>query len=188
MLTLATAGRWPSRLRQLPYMQKMRRFKSCPPHRRVGVTVISPGPQPGDCRFKSGTRRPWPHRPLAKIRPLQGREDGSEPSGATNQSRVFLADTRRARRVRPRPVLPVHRPQTGHLPTRRPPEPVQRQPMAPARPRTRRITRPSAPSDNWSWNWLTIPGIVSTRAWVRGRARARRPGTDDRRRRFASSS
>jgi hypothetical protein len=87
-LTLATAGRWPSRLRQLPYMQKMRRFKPCPPHRRVGVTVISPGPQPGDCRFKSGTRRPWPHRPLARIRPLQGREDGSEPSGATNQSRV----------------------------------------------------------------------------------------------------
>jgi hypothetical protein len=32
MLTLATAGRWPSRLRQLPYKQKMRRFKPCPPH------------------------------------------------------------------------------------------------------------------------------------------------------------
>ena len=26
---------------------------------------------------------PWPHRLLARIRPLQGREDGSEPSGAT---------------------------------------------------------------------------------------------------------
>src|SRR5579859_23816 len=51
---------------------------------RVGVTVISPGPQPGDCRFKSGTRHPWPHRLLARIRPLQGREDGSEPSGAAN--------------------------------------------------------------------------------------------------------
>ena len=34
MLTLATAGRWPSRLRQLPYKQKMRRFKSCLPHLR----------------------------------------------------------------------------------------------------------------------------------------------------------
>lgn len=28
--------------------------------RRVGVTVISPGPQPGECRFKSGTRHPGP--------------------------------------------------------------------------------------------------------------------------------
>ena len=31
MLTLATAGRWPSRLRQPPYEQKMRGFKPCPP-------------------------------------------------------------------------------------------------------------------------------------------------------------
>ena len=27
---------------------------------------------------------PWPHRLLARIRPFQGREDGSEPSGAAN--------------------------------------------------------------------------------------------------------
>ena len=34
MLTLATTGRWPSRLRQLPYKQKIRRFKPCPPYLR----------------------------------------------------------------------------------------------------------------------------------------------------------
>ena len=33
--------------------------------RRVGVMVISPGPQPGDCRFKSGTR----HRQSRKHQP-----------------------------------------------------------------------------------------------------------------------
>jgi hypothetical protein len=50
-------------------------------------------------------------------------------------------------------------PQMGHLHTRRPPQRVQRQPMAPTRPRTRRITRPSAPSGNRIWNWLTFRAL-----------------------------
>jgi hypothetical protein len=41
MLTLATAGRWPSRLRQLPYKQKIRRFKPCPPHGGRVLTMRS---------------------------------------------------------------------------------------------------------------------------------------------------
>jgi transposase len=47
----------------------------------------------------------------------------------------------RARRLRLRPVLPVHRRQMGHQQTRRPPRPVQRPCMDAPRPRTRRITR-----------------------------------------------
>ena len=47
----------------------------------------------------------------------------------------------RTRRVRARPVLPVHRRQMGHQQTRRPPRPVQRPRLAPARPRTRRISQ-----------------------------------------------
>ena len=52
--------------------------------RRVGVTVISPGPQPGAPRVQIRHASPWPHRPLARIRPFQGREDGSEPSRGFN--------------------------------------------------------------------------------------------------------
>jgi hypothetical protein len=84
MLTLATAGGGQagdgSRL-----LSGRVRVRLSGDARRVGLTVISPGPQPGDCRFKSGTRHPWPHRLLARIRPFQGREGGSEPPGATAQ-------------------------------------------------------------------------------------------------------
>ena len=56
------------------------------------------------------------------------------------QLRRLLANPPRTRRVRARPVLPVHRRQMGHQQTRRPPQPVQRPRLAPARPRTHRIT------------------------------------------------
>lgn len=44
MLTLATTGRWPSRLWQLPYKQKIRRFKPCPPYRGRPLMISKWGP------------------------------------------------------------------------------------------------------------------------------------------------
>jgi hypothetical protein len=48
---------------------------------------------------------------------------------------------RRTRRLRARPVLPVHRRQMGHQQTRRTPRPLQRPRLAAPRLRTRRIRR-----------------------------------------------
>jgi transposase len=59
--------------------------------------------------------------------------------GPAAQLRRLLADHRRTRRLRARPVLPVHRRQMGHQQTRRTPRPLQRPRLAAPRPRTRRI-------------------------------------------------
>ena len=64
--------------------------------------------------------------------------------GPAAQLRRLLAHPRRARRLRCRPVLPVHRHEMGHHQARRPPRPLQRPPLDAARTRTRanRITAP----------------------------------------------
>src|SRR5215475_11964541 len=55
----------------------------------VGVADISPGPQPGDCRFDPGTEHAptRPHRLMARPLAFQAGEDGSEPSGVTAEWR-----------------------------------------------------------------------------------------------------
>lgn len=58
------------------------RKRSC----SVGVADISPGPQPGECRFDPGTEHARPYRPMARLPAFQAGEDGSEPSGVTARS------------------------------------------------------------------------------------------------------
>ena len=51
--------------------------------RRVGVVVISPGPQPGEREFKSRTRhgKSWPHRLWVRSRPFKSRNRVRLPVG-----------------------------------------------------------------------------------------------------------
>jgi Transposase IS66 family len=62
--------------------------------------------------------------------------DDPPGQGPAAQLRRLLADPSGPRRLRARPVLPVHRHQMGHQQARRPPRPVQRPAVAPARART----------------------------------------------------
>ena len=72
---------------------------------------------------------------------IQARDAASAArQGPAARLRRLLANPRRTRRIRARPVLPVNRREMGHQQTRRPPRPLRRPGVAPARPRTRQIT------------------------------------------------
>ena len=63
----------------------------------------------------------------------QGGEDDQAGQGPAAQLRGLLAHPRRPRRLRRRPVLPVHRFKMGHPQDRRAPRPLQRTPLDAAR-------------------------------------------------------
>ena len=88
-----------------------------------------------DLILRFATRPTWTSSPATKPSGQSGR------SGPAARLRRLLANPRRTRRLRDRPVLPVHRREMGHQQTRRTPRPLQRPRLAPARHRTIGITR-----------------------------------------------
>ena len=67
-------------------LSRRSRFDSSAAYARscsVGVADISPGSQPGECRFDPGTEHARPYRPMARPLAFQAGEDGSEPSRVT---------------------------------------------------------------------------------------------------------
>jgi hypothetical protein len=93
------------------------------------VYDFEPGKQDWACR---AGREPVPAHRHCEGRPPH-RPPVPRPAA---QLRRLLAHPRRARPLRDRPLLPIYRRQMGPQQTRRPPRPLQRSRIAPARPRT----------------------------------------------------
>ena len=98
--------------------------------RQRRAAAVPPVPRPG------GHDPAVRHRPGSRVHEQSGRTRRPPRQGADAHFRRLLAHPARTRRLRHRPVLPVHRRQMGHRRPRRPHPAVHRPALAPTRNRT----------------------------------------------------